>query len=726
MMPRFRPHSLIVLLLGLAATFAATLSAAPAKPTFAAYTWHNVPITGGGFVSGIVFNTTQPGLVYARTDVGGSYRWLPDEARWLPLNDDLGPEDTELLGIVSLATDPIEPQRVYLAAGQYLPEWAKNAAILHSSDYGTTWQRTPLPIKLGGNADGRSTGERLQIDPHKNNRLLLGTNQDGLWLSDDFALTWKKIPRFPAASITFTLFDQLSGTTGQPTPIIYVGVNDLKGTALFRSADAGKTWSPVPGQPSGLIAHHAAIAADGTLFLTCGNYLGPNDVTRGAVWKYSPTDNRWTDISPAQPGVLDRDTFGYAGLALDTKNPGTLLVSTLNRWTLGDEIFRSTDSGTTWKPILSSAPQDTSAAPYVAKLKPHWIGDLDLDPFDSSRAYFITGYGIFGTDNATAADSGGTTRWTFAATNGIEETVPLALISPPEGAPLVSAIGDFGGFRHDDLNAVPPRGAHTLMHGTNLSIEFAENVPAKIVRTHSGPSRASLSLDGAATWTDFPSAPDTALKNGQGKITISSDGKTLLWLPKKSAPFFSTDDGTTWTASTGAFTSAADYRNDTPVADRVDSSKFYLYDQTTGTAYFSHDGARSFKKSATRIPAAGTTPKSVPGHNGHIWIPTESGIYRSTDGGVTYSKLENIVSASALGFGKPAADQRHPAIYLAGKIPPYHALFRSDDGGFTWLVLNTTRTRFGFINAITGDPRTHGRVYLGTGGRGILVGEPAR
>ncbi len=695
-------------------------------PESVPYQWRNVPISGGGFVSGVIFNPTQPGLVYARTDVGGAYRWLPDAARWLPLNDDLGPEDSELLGIVSLATDPIEPRRVYLAAGQYLAHWAKNAAILSSTDHGATWQRTPLPFKLGGNADGRSTGERLQIDPHFNNRLLLGTNQDGLWLSDDFAASWKKITSFPAASITLTLFDRSSGSVGQPTPTIYVGVNNLTGPALFRSNDAGKTWLPIPGQPTGLIPHQAAIAPDGTLFLTYGNYLGPNDVTRGAVWKYFPADNRWTDISPVHPGILDRDNFGYAGLALDAKNPGTLLVSTLNRWTLGDEIFRSTDSGTTWKPILTSAPQDTSSAPYVAKFTPHWTGDIDLDPFDSSRAYFITGYGLFGTDNANASDSGGITRWTFAATTGIEETVPLALVSPPEGAPLISVIGDFGGFRHDGLSAIPPRGAHAPMHGTNYSLEFAENAPAKMVRTHAGPARASLSLDGAKTWTDLPAAPSTAQKNGPGKITISSDGKTLLWLPKKSVPFFSTDDGATWTASTGAFVSSGEFHNDTPVADRVDPLKFYLYDQTTGAAYYSHDGARSFKKSSTRIPAAGTAPKSVPGYTGHLWILTESGIYRSTDGGVTYSKLKNITSASALGFGKPADGQRHPAIYLAGKIHATRALFRSDDAGQTWLVLNTPQTRFGYINCITGDARTHGRVYLGTGGRGIIVGEPTR
>jgi beta-glucosidase len=44
-------------------------------PDAGKYAWDNVSIGGSGFVSGLIASKTEPGLIYARTDVGGAYRW---------------------------------------------------------------------------------------------------------------------------------------------------------------------------------------------------------------------------------------------------------------------------------------------------------------------------------------------------------------------------------------------------------------------------------------------------------------------------------------------------------------------------------------------------------------------------------------------------------------------------------------------------------------------------
>ncbi|KAJ8084221.1 Xyloglucanase [Marasmius tenuissimus] len=121
-----------------------------------AYTWKNVKIGGGGgFVPGIVFNAKQKGLAFARTDIGGAYRLNSDDT-WTPLLDFADNDRWNYWGADALATDPVDPTRLYIAAGMYTNSWdPKNGNILISTDTGKTFTPSPLPFKLGGNMPGR-------------------------------------------------------------------------------------------------------------------------------------------------------------------------------------------------------------------------------------------------------------------------------------------------------------------------------------------------------------------------------------------------------------------------------------------------------------------------------------------------------------------------------------------------------------------------------------------
>jgi hypothetical protein len=158
-----------------------------------AYQFHNVVIGGGGFIPAIVFSTTEPGKVYARTDIGGAYRFDPEARRWIPLLDWIGFPDWNLTGVESIAIDPHDPERLYLAVGTYTNEWAsQNGAILRSSNQGRRFQRFDLPFKVGSNMPGRGMGERLAIDPNNSRILYLGTRSGhGLWRSMDSGQTWR-------------------------------------------------------------------------------------------------------------------------------------------------------------------------------------------------------------------------------------------------------------------------------------------------------------------------------------------------------------------------------------------------------------------------------------------------------------------------------------------------------------------------------------------------------
>ena len=109
----------VFLTVSMLAAFGVSTSAArtTSRQETPVYKWGNVTIKGGGFVSGIVFHPAEQGLVYARTDVGGAYRWDTANAKWLPITDWIGRNDSNYAGIESLAVDPADPGRVYLAGG---------------------------------------------------------------------------------------------------------------------------------------------------------------------------------------------------------------------------------------------------------------------------------------------------------------------------------------------------------------------------------------------------------------------------------------------------------------------------------------------------------------------------------------------------------------------------------------------------------------------------------
>ncbi|HKT27249.1 MAG TPA: cellulase, partial [Dyella sp.] len=195
------------------------------------YTWNNVRIVAGGYVDGIIAHPKQQGLFYARTDVGGAYRYNATTAQWVPLNDWVPPADSQWTGIESVAIDPNNPNMLYLVGGLYTQSWGANGAILVSSDQGAHFTAHPLSFKVGGNMDGRNVGERLQVDPNKGSILFYGTRNDadqastnGLWTSTDSGSTWSRVSSFTAlssdgtgAGVAFIAFYQPSSGAGSPT-----------------------------------------------------------------------------------------------------------------------------------------------------------------------------------------------------------------------------------------------------------------------------------------------------------------------------------------------------------------------------------------------------------------------------------------------------------------------------------------------------------------------------
>lgn len=720
--------------LGLPAATAATAASPGAVPS-APYSWNNVQIVGGGFVDGLVFSTAERGLAYARTDIGGAYRWDASARGWIPLMDFTGFSDWNELGVESIAPDPLNAEKVWAAAGEYTQPWAvpPDGAILRSNDQGRSWQVTDLPIQLAANQNGRNMGERLAVDPADDSILYLASPANGLWRSADGGRTWSQVTSFPVTStpddigLSFVTFGTIGRHRGAPTKTIFVG--NATGTDLYESTDAGATWHLVPGEPTGMEPQHGVMAGNGVFYVDYANQPGPNGMTNGSVWKYDTVTGAWTSITPEVPGANGNPAFGYAGLAADPEHPDTVMVATNDRWFPVDTVFRSTNGGATWEDVGVNARVAISASPFLAfGATPKfgwWIGSIAIDPFHPGHAMFGTGATVFGTDDLTAADHGQATTWSSAAAEGIEETAVNDLLTPTAGpCKLISAVGDLGGFCHASLTASPSAGMIQPILGSGTSAAEAGNAPLDVAIV--GYSGGDWSTDGGLAWTAMKLPGGSA--SGAGVVAVNADGSSIVWAPADAVPQYSTDGGQTWTDVSGLAKDAF------PVADPGKAGVFYDFDPATGALLVSANGGATFSTETTGLPAGinseGTSSLSqlhtVPGRPGDLWLTAGNGLlYHSADGGKTFTQVASVGTVATLGFGKAAPGASYPAIYLTGITGGVQGIFRSVDEGASWVRINNDQEQYGWIGqTITGDPDVFGRVYLGTNGRGIQYADP--
>ncbi|MFD9431398.1 1,4-beta-glucanase [Streptomyces sp. NPDC060002] len=710
---------------GVAALPAGQGVAGAAEPHAPAYRWRNAVIGGTGFVTGVLFHPAVRGLAYARTDIGGAYRWDDRAARWTPLTDHLGWDDWNLLGVEALAVDPAHPDRLYLALGTYAQSWAGNGAVLRSEDRGATWTRSDLAVKLGGNEDGRGAGERLLVDPRDSDTLWLGTRHDGLLRSTDRGATWAAVTGFPPTPSASGQGVTLLVAAGRT---LYAGWGDSDGTTanLYRTAD-GASWEAVPGRPTGTAAKVPVRAAHDRhtreLYVTYADAPGPNGQADGSVHKLATASGKWTDVTPARPAA--GDTFGYGGVAVDARRPGTVVVSTNNRWAAVDTLYRTTDGGRTWTSLKDAAVLDVSETPFLtfgtdAPKFGWWIQAVAVDPYDSKHVVFGTGATLYGTRDLK--------HWA-PQIRGLEETSVRQLISPPTGqAHLISGLGDVGVMYHERLTASPSRGMATNpVFGTVTGLAQAADRPSYVVRTGWGDhGNGAWSADGGRSWAPFVAQPALA-EDAPGPIATNTDGSVLLWTfvhwdGTRYPAQRSTDNGATW-SEVSSFPKGA-----TPLADPADPARFYAYDTDTGTLFASTDAGLTFTARASGLPSGDSQFQlaAAPGRSGDLWLSTKwNGLYRSTDGGAGFTKLTSCWASYTLAFGRAADGAAYPAVYQVGSTEAITAVYRSDDGAQTWVRINDDRHQWGWTGAaIAADPRIHGRVYIATNGRGIQYGEP--
>lgn len=713
------------------AILAWTIAAAHAQT----YRWGNVAIGGGGFVSAIVPSKTQQNLFYARTDVGGAYRWDNATSTWLPLLDTTSEADAGLFSVESLALDPNSSAVVYLLVG--VPYFSNGkTVVMRSTDYGATFtQQTDVSslFRANGNGLGRANGEKMQVDPGNSNVVYVGSRTNGLFKSSDAGASFSRVSSLNVTTtpnesgISFVLLDPGS-VTGGVAQRIFVGVSRYGsvGVNLYRSDDAGASFSAVASAPN-FIPQRAALSTDGNLYITYGNGSGPHGdwknltpaepMDSGEVWKYNVASGAWTNVTPA--GI----TKPFSGISVDPNNPQRLIASTINTWMLqqgsayGDHFFISTNGGSTWTDVVARGfALDSNGVSWIGDQSIHWAGTIEFDPFNTGAVWVTSGNGVFRTSNIDAT----TATWTFAV-KGLEETVPQVAVSVP-GGPLLSTILDYDGFSHTDINAYAP--IHTTRMGSNNGLAVASANPTVAVRVG---SKMYYSTNTGSSWTEAPSPKGTG-----GHVSLSSNGAVLLHSVTVSNSGTSTtttyrstnftSGSPTWTTVSGLSTNSV-----RPVADPVNASKFYVYDN--GTVRVSTDGGASFTAAASVAAGGSTLLRAAPGREGDVWVALKSGgLTRSTNSGISFTALSNVTYCGAVGFGKVATGASYPTVFIWGSVNGgTRGIYRSTDAGANWVRVNDDAHQYGGPGngeLVMGDMNTEGVVYMSSVGRGIVYGAP--
>jgi xyloglucan-specific exo-beta-1,4-glucanase len=683
------------------------------------YNWSNVAIGGGGFVTGIITSKTTANLMYARTDVGGAYRWDATNSKWIPLLDWCSINEMGYQGVESISLDAQAPNNIYMLVGTSYFNGGKTA-ILRSTDQGNTFTITDVSgqFKAHGNGMGRQNGERLAVDPNLNTTLFCGSRANGLWKSTNSGASWSSANTGALTvtttangnGINFVVYDP-AGTVGTATQTFFVGVSQTTNN-LYKTTNGGSSFTAVTGGPS-LMPQRAVMASDKNLYITYADNEGPWNINNGQIWKYNTTTSVWTNVTPS--GY----TVGFGGISVDPSNPNRLIASSTNAYWFqytdaggnnvwGDRFFLSTNGGTSWTDLASNPITiNPNGITWIPGNSIHWAGCIEFNPFNTNQAHVISGNGLFTCNNVNATN----TTWLFNSV-GIEETVPLDIASITGGGPLISVIGDYDGFVHTNVTNFAP--IHTPRMGTSTGIAYAANSTSKLLRVG---ANMYYSTNQGSSWTQC------TMNGTQGKVAISADGSIFLHCPSTSSTMYrSTNNGSSWTTATGI-----NITNAVPVADYVNTNKFYAYDNSSGNVLISTNAGASFSVASNVASGGSTIMRTVPGNEGHLWLALYSGgLRRSVNSGTSFTNISAVTTCDAVGIGKAAPAAGYYTIYIWGTVGGVLGIHRSIDQGATWTRVNDDANEFGGPGNgqfVIGDMNVYGRVFMSTVGRGIVYGD---
>jgi len=113
---------------------------------------------------------------------------------------------------------------------------------------------------------------------------------------------------------------------------------------------------------------------------------------------------------------------------------------------------------------------------------------------------------------------------------------------------------------------------------------------------------------------------------------------------------------------------------------------------------------------------------------GKIWVDLNvgQGVFKSSNFGATFTRVGALVGTGLIAFGKPAPGRTNASVVFCGDIGSgVKGVYLSPDDGNTWLPFPNFQFSASpdWLTSLGADRQTYGRAYIGTGGRGLFVGD---
>lgn len=287
-------------------------------------------------------------------------------------------------------------------------------------------------------------------------------------------------------------------------------------------------------------------------------------------------------------------------------------------------------------------------------------------------------------------------------------------------------------------------------HSVGGRVTAVAGVPSQPRTFYMGVASGGLfrTTDGGESWQ--PITDGKVPVGSMGAITVADSDPNVIWLGTGSdgarsnvstgrGVYRSTDGGETWNFAglynAGQIGALRVHPTD-PNTAWVSATGDLFKRNTERGIFRTTDGGRTWRKTLYLNDSTGASDVELkPGdpNTVYAWMARlerkpwtiisgsrEGGFYRSTDGGVTFRKTGRGLPSGLIGKGNIAVTAANPnRLYLLVEAEPGGGLYRSDNGGDSWELVNTTPgliTRPFYYTTLGADPTNADVVYAGAEG----------